>query len=270
MCRSLNVTNAATRKPRRSTLPVPHRCRWSVRRLSLSALILFGSVASAAAEPPRVSFRYDVVAALGKAGCNAGTCHGSPNGKNGFRLSLRGFDPDLDYAGLTRDLSARRVNREHPEESLMLLKPLAAVPHAGGRRLELSGRLYELLRDWIAAGMPDDPPDRSNLLRIEVLPPRRELRGEADRLQLAALAHFSDGQVRDVTDLAVFSSSDERVAEVSESGLVQRKGVGDAAILVRYLDQMATAQVTFLPDLDPTWPVPAPHNFIDELIFAKL
>src|SRR5437764_1548549 len=81
-----------------------------------------------------VSFRNDVMAVLSKAGCNAGTCHGNKNGKGGFKLSLRGQDPDIDYLTLTRDLAARRVNPIAPEESLILLKPTAEVPHEGGLR----------------------------------------------------------------------------------------------------------------------------------------
>src|SRR5438128_1677688 len=55
------------------------------------------------AKPEPVSFRHELIAALNVGGCNAGACHGTPSGKNGFRLSLRGYDPAADYLQLTRD-----------------------------------------------------------------------------------------------------------------------------------------------------------------------
>src|SRR5205085_5717743 len=135
------------------------------------------------------------VAVLVKAGCNAGTCHGSPNGKNGFRLSLRGNDPVADYLSLTRDVLARRVDPGQPEASLLLLKPLGQAPHGGGVRLAPSGRSYHLLHQWVAAGVPDDP-GQPALQKLEVFPAERELRGHADRQQLAVLGRFADGKTR--------------------------------------------------------------------------
>src|SRR6266436_1759815 len=93
-------------------------------------LLCASCLASAQFRPPApVSFRNDVMAVVSKAGCNAGTCHGNKNGKGGFKLSLRGQDPDIDYLTLTRDSSARRVNLIEPEESLLLLKPNSQVAH---------------------------------------------------------------------------------------------------------------------------------------------
>src|SRR5688572_32858751 len=101
-------------------------------------------------EASAVSFRNDVMAVLSKAGCNAGTCHGNKNGKGGFKLSLRGQDPDVDYLSLTHDLMARRVNRLQPEESLILLKPTGRIAHEGGARFDRESLEYGILRDWIA------------------------------------------------------------------------------------------------------------------------
>src|SRR5262249_38824712 len=148
--------------------------------------------------PPEVSFRRDVEAALTKAGCNAGTCHGSPTGKNGFRLSLRGSDPAFDWVSLTRNVLGRRVDRLRPESSLMLLKSLGQVPHGGGSRLEKSSRSYRLLHTWIAAGTPDHRSSRTHPDRLEILPRERELRGDADRQQLIVTARFADGSIADV------------------------------------------------------------------------
>ena len=53
---------------------------------------------------------------------NAGSCHGAARGKDGFRLSLFGFDPEGDYKRLTTEMIGRRVNLAIPQESLMLEK----------------------------------------------------------------------------------------------------------------------------------------------------
>src|SRR5947209_3238705 len=106
--------------------------------------------------PRGVSFRNDVMAVLSKSGCNAGACHGNKNGKGGFKLSLRGQDPDLDYDALTRDLFARRVDPLEPDRSLMLLKPTARIAHEGGQRFRTDSKEYHILRQWIEHGTPRD------------------------------------------------------------------------------------------------------------------
>src|SRR5262245_3527106 len=88
------------------------------------------------AAPESVSFRREVVPALTRSGCNAGACHGTPTGKNGFRLSLRGYDPQLDHHTLTREFAGRRTDRNDPDASLVLAKAAARTPHEGGRRLD--------------------------------------------------------------------------------------------------------------------------------------
>src|SRR5436189_3966637 len=110
-----------------------------------------------ASEAP-ISFRNDVMVVLSKAGCNAGQCHGNANGKAGFKLSLRGEDPEWDYQALTRDAFGRRTNPEDPDQSLLLLKPTAQIAHEGGQRFKKNSEEYKVLRDWITAGLPPDPP----------------------------------------------------------------------------------------------------------------
>jgi hypothetical protein len=222
------------------------------------------------AEP--VSFMYGTLVALTKHGCNSGACHGSPSGKGGFRLSLRAFDPALDQVTLIREDFGRRINPLDPDNSLLLLKPLMKVPHGGGLRLTRHDTAYQLLRDWIAAGGQLDPPGHPECVRIEVFPPTgRVLRLPNATQQLAVWAHFSDGSVKDVTPLAVYSSSDEAIAEVDGNGRVTGHDRGEVAILVRYLDFMETCYLTFLKDIDGfTWHAPPPHNYIDELVDAKL
>src|SRR5581483_3584088 len=105
---------------------------------------------------PGVSFRNEIMPVLAKAGCNLGTCHGNKYGKGGFKLSLRGQDPDVDYTTLTREMFARRINPMEPDQSLVLLKATTQVAHEGGLRFRKESTEYQLLRQWIAAGMPDD------------------------------------------------------------------------------------------------------------------
>ena len=140
-----------------------------------------------------VSFRNDVMAVLSKAGCNAGACHGNKSGKGGFKLSLRGQDPGVDYDTLTRDLFARRTNPLDPDQSLILLKPTAQVPHEGGLRFKKDSQEYDILRSWIEQGTPKDAGDAPVLQRLEVSPPEQVLVEPADRVQVHATAVFSDG-----------------------------------------------------------------------------
>lgn len=222
-------------------------------------------------QPQPVSFRLDVIAALNVGGCNAGACHGTPSGKNGFKLSLRGYHPAADYEQLTRDLLGRRIDRLAPERSLVLLKATGGVLHEGGTRFSRDSIAYQTLHAWMAEGLRNDldlPPD---IQRLEIIPGSRILHAPARRQQLAVLAHFADGSVRDVTRLTVFSTSDQNVAEVSGTGLVEFLKVGEVAILCRYLDHLHTVRLTYLePRPGFVWPNPPENNYVDRHVFARL
>ena len=220
------------------------------------------------AEP--VSFRNDVMAVLSRGGCNMGACHGNQNGKNGFKLSLRGEDPAFDLVALTRNMHGRRLNPLDPPSSLLLLKATASMPHEGGRRFSPSAPEYALLRRWIAAGARPDPPTAPTLRRLTVAPTERVLIEPAHALALHVEAEFSDGSTRDVSHLAVYEPSNE-VVEAGKEGLIRRQKFGEAAILVRYLDRQATVRVAFVPARPGfTWqPVPE-NNFVDRHVFARL
>ena len=123
------------------------------RPVFICILTLSATVAGFA-EP--VSFRNDVMAAISKAGCNLGTCHGNATGKGGFKLSLRGQDADFEFKALAREASGRRVNLFTPEQSLLLVKASNKIAHEGGKKIDSQGWEYQVLRDWIAAGMPRD------------------------------------------------------------------------------------------------------------------
>ncbi len=222
-------------------------------------------------KPHPVSFRHDVIAALNVGGCNAGACHGTPSGKNGFRLSLRGYDPASDYIQLTRDVLGRRTARLGPDSSLILQKALGKVPHEGGQRFAASSIPAQVLETWLAEGLNDDPANLPALKEIEVLPGGRVFNAPARWQQLAVLGHFADGSVRDVTRLTVFTSSDTAIADVTPSGLVEFSQSGEVAVLCRYLDQLQAVRFTYLePKSGFQWTEPPANNFVDTHVFAKL
>ena len=107
---------------------------------------------------------------LNKSGCTSGPCHGAAKGKNGFKLSLRGYDPQFDYEALLYDLSGRRFNRADPASSLMLAKPTQQVPHGGGMRFDIGSAYYKTIFNWIAQGVPFGDPAKDSVRRLEVEP----------------------------------------------------------------------------------------------------
>jgi hypothetical protein len=221
--------------------------------------------------PQPVSFRREMIAALSVGGCNQGACHGTPSGKNGFKLSLRGYDPAADYLQLTRDVFGRRTDRLNPESSLILLKALGKVPHEGGLRFRPDSTAAAIFKGWLREGLRDDPPTLAPLKGIEVLPGGRVLHSPARWQQLAVIAHFADGSSCDVTRLTVFSSSDPAIAGVTTRGLVEFEQPGEVAILCRYLDELTPIRLTYLELRKGfSWPNPPENNFIDHHVFAKL
>lgn len=221
--------------------------------------------------PTLVSFKNDTIAALSKSGCNMGACHGSPSGKAGFRLSLRGYDPALDIVTLRTEFYGRRTNSMDPANSLILTKPAMLVAHGGGRRLRIGDPSYSTLHDWIGEGMKLDADAIPDLVKVEVYPKKRVFQATGERQQLRVDAHFSDGSVRDVTALTVYSSSNESVATIGKTGLVEKEARGETAVLVRYLDKMSTSYITFLDDVKGfVWSNPPENTFVDTLINDKL
>jgi hypothetical protein len=222
-------------------------------------------------QPSPVSFKNGTLAALSKAGCNMGACHGSPSGKGGFRLSLRAYDPALDILTLRSEYYGRRANIVSPDESLLLRKPLMELAHGGGRRLKKNDMPHRILHDWIAEGLRLDAPAEPDVVKIQILPEGRVFQKDGTRQQLVVLAHFSDGSVRDVTPITCYSSSNESVAHVGDDGVVDKVSRGETAILARYLDKMATSYITFLEDVPGfAWNNPPEKNLIDTLVNAKL
>jgi hypothetical protein len=225
-----------------------------------------------ASAPYAPTFRNHVVPVLTRAGCNSGPCHGSLSGKNGFKLTLRGYDAELDYLTLTRQAAARRINKVEPARSLMLLKPTLAVAHGGGKRFAPRSPEYSVIADWIAAGTPAPADWDPSMIRLEVFPPAARLKA-GDEQPLVVRAHFSDGHAEDVTRWAKFSSNEGAVATVSEDGVAKVQGPGEAAVSAWYLSQIVTARITspFPNHIDPAVYARAPRaNFIDGLVLTKL
>jgi hypothetical protein len=224
---------------------------------------------STAAERP-VSFVNEIVPLLTKSGCNIGVCHAKAgNGQNGFQLSLLGFEPLEDYDHLVKEARGRRLFTAAPDQSLLLLKASGKRPHGGGVRLEESSAGYALLRKWIAQGAPFDSADAPKLVSFEVQPDHGTIQ-RGGQQQLKALAKYSDGSQRDITNMALYESNDRSMAAVDDHGLVKVQDLtGNAAVMVRYQGRVAVYSMS-IPLGAKVDQLPPSRNFIDEHLFANL
>lgn len=223
-------------------------------------------------QPHSWSFRNHVQSVLSKSGCNMGACHGALAGKGGFKLSLRGYDPDTDFRTLTRQARGRRVMPSDPGRSLILTKPSGAIPHKGGLRFEVDSLEYRVIAEWIAAGHPAPSDDDARLMQLEILPTASQQKKGASQ-QMLVRAHFSDGRVEDVTRWAKFTSANATVASVDDQGLVKITGYGEGAISAWYLSQnvIATVSSPYETPVDAAvFASSERSNFIDEHVLAKL
>jgi hypothetical protein len=220
-----------------------------------------------AAPDAPISFRADVMAVLSRAGCNSGPCHGNLNGKGGFKLSLRGESADADFLALTRDALGRRIVPIRAGESLLLAKATMALPHEGGQRFSPTSPEAGLLRRWIAEGAKLDA--TPGPVKLTVTPASAVLLHPQNRVTLRITATFPDGRIRDVTRLATFEPSTLTV-RIAPSGEVSGDP-GEVAVLVRYLDQRATARLAFVPARPGfVWQEQPENNYIDRHVLARL
>ena len=221
-------------------------------------------------EPP-ISFVRDIMPTISKIGCNAGTCHGAAKGKNGFKFSLRGYDPDFDYQSLIHDISGRRFNRAFPEQSLMLRKPTADVPHKGGQVIKPDSRNYRLFRQWIAEGVVSDVKSTKRVERLEVSPKSVEIAIPGMTQQMLVIAHYPDGETRDVTRDTIYTSSASEVATVTDDGFVTAVRRGETSILTRYEGAYGANAVIVMGDRSGfQWVETPEYNEIDTLVHNKL
>jgi hypothetical protein len=220
-----------------------------------------------------VNFANDIVPILSKAGCNAGSCHGKQSGQNGFKLSVFGFDSEFDYAALVSEARGRRVFPVDAEQSLVLLKAANRVPHGGGQKFPVGSTEYNRILRWIKQGTPRGRPDDPKVVEIRITPTERVL-AEQSQQQVIVTAVLSDGTLRDVTDESRYDTNDNVVADVDKHGLIQTtKVAGEAAIMTRYLEFVATCRVTVpfsstdnAQQLQAAWKSP---HFIDQHVASK-
>lgn len=216
------------------------------------------------------SFVRDVQPVLSKMGCNMGTCHGAKDGKAGFKLSLRGYDPIYDHRALTDDIGGRRFNRVAPDQSLMLLKATGSVPHVGGVRTEVDSPYYELVRQWIAAGVKLDL-SAPRVASIDIAPKDPIVPRAGMKQQITVTATYTDGSTRDVTREAFIESGNIEVISAEPSGMVTMLRRGEAPVLVRYEGAYAATTLIVMGDRSVfTWQQPPTNNYIDELVYKKL
>jgi len=226
-------------------------------------------VRNAKADQP-VSFVRDVQPVLSRLGCNAGTCHGAQAGKNGFKLSLRGYDAIFDYRALTDDLESRRINRAAPERSLLLLKTSGVVPHQGGVLTQPGEPNYEIIRRWVAQGAKLDL-ETVRVKGIEVFPKNPTLTRIGAKQQFAVVATYADGSTRDVTAESFIDSSNTEVVAADRGGVVAGIRRGEATMLARYEGAYAASTVVVLGDRAGfAWEQRPVQNWIDELVDRKL
>ena len=227
-------------------------------------------MAAFGAETP-VTFLRDVAPILNKVGCTSGTCHGAAKGKNGFKLSLRGYDPQFDYEALLYDLSGRRFNRADPGRSLMLAKPTQEVAHGGGQRFEKNSDYYKIIYNWISQGVPFGDPEKDSVTDLQVEPKEILMPRPGEAVTAKVIAKFKDGQTRDVTREANIESNTPDVAKVGTSADVKGERIGEATLLIRYQGKFAAVPVTIVnPKPGFAWKALAEYNYIDQKIDAKL
>lgn len=221
------------------------------------------------ADDPPINFPNQITPILSKQGCNTGGCHGKADGKNGFKLSLFGFEPAEDYEHLVKEGRGRRIFPAAPDRSLLLLKATNEVPHSGGTKLDKDSDNYRMILRWIRQGMPYGTDADPVVERIEVFPKARSMQSGSNQ-QLSVTAYYSDGTTTDVTRIAQYDVNEAAMAEVGDTGLVLTHDLtGDVAIMARFQNQVAVFRAT-IPLGMPVDNLPTANNDIDRVVFAKL
>ncbi len=244
---------------------------------SALALAVLLPAASRAADVPlptggaikEVDFERHVMGLLSKAGCNSGSCHGSFQGKNGFRLSLFGYDPAMDAAALTRDNLGRRVNILKPDESLILTKATGSMAHDGGMRFGRDSWMYMVLKEWIRTGA-NWTLGSGAITELRITPNDfAVLKGEKP-MQIVVTAKFADGSSEDITPFCDFKLSDDSIATISPTGLLTPFQPGDTGLTVLYRGSVQAIRVLVPAPGRGAYPRVPEVNAIDREVFAKL
>ena len=217
----------------------------------------------------KANYIRDVTPVLSKVGCNAGTCHGAKDGKNGFKLSLRGYDPIYDVRAFTDEIASRRVNLASPDNSLMLMKTTAAAPHTGGQVITPGGKYYRIIHNWIANGAKLDLKS-PRVKSISLSPENPVVQELGSRQQFRVVATYSDGTARDVTAESIIESGNADIASHDKRGLLKTLRRGEAPVLARFEGAYAATTLTAMGDRSGfVWKQPETWNKVDELTAAK-
>ncbi|MEK6236624.1 MAG: DUF1549 domain-containing protein, partial [Planctomycetales bacterium] len=216
----------------------------------------------------QVKFTRHAAPTFSRLGCNGGACHGAVQGKNGFRLSLFGADPQADYEQIVRGEAGRRINLLAPQRSLLLLKATARIPHGGGKRMNVGDAGYQILLRWIRDQARLDPAEKSRVVRLRVEPIERTIPpGESYQLQVQA--EFADGSTEDVTSLCSLRSLNPDVARLKDGKVIAVRP-GEASLLIKYRSETVVASVVAPRPSKEPFPNVQPKNYIDAFILGKL
>ncbi len=220
--------------------------------------------------PKPVSFRLDVMPVFFRAGCNSGGCHGAAAGKDGFHLSLFGYDAAGDYYRLTKQVPGRRVDLAVPAQSLLLLKATGMVPHSGGRRFKPDTEYYTTLLRWIQEGAQDDTANVPQVTGISFVPDKVVFAPKQKGRPLQVVAKYSDGTTRNVNPLALFLTNNKTTADIDEKGLVTPGTRGSTFVFARFARFTVGAEIIVLPPGKFNWPKLPENNYIDTVVDARL
>ncbi len=217
-----------------------------------------------------LSFEKDIVPILTRSGCNTGSCHGAARGKDGFMISLFGYDPNGDYHRVTREIGMRRINLAVPNESLLLTKAVGQVPHSGGKLFGQDSVYYAMILEWLRDGALADAEAPPKVATLDIFPPQAVIEGKDSTQRFIAVAQYDDGTTRDVTNLSAFMTNNETSAAIDQDGLVTAGARGEAFVMARFETKTVGRQVLVLPtDLQYEAPE-VTGNYIDQLVGKKL
>jgi hypothetical protein len=234
----------------------------------LAAPLFAATIPVGPQRPP--SFRLDVEPVFFRAGCNSGGCHGAASGKDGFHLSLFGYDPAGDYYRLTQQIVGRRIDLAVPPQSLLLLKATGMVPHTGGRRFKADSDYYNTLLRWVQSGAPDDSATVPQVTGISLVPDKVVFSGKDTNRHLQVVAAYSDGSTRVVNQLALYLTNNKNTADIDVDGNVTAGKRGDTFVFARFAKYTIGAEIIVLPPGKFKWPKIQSNNYIDDLVYAKL
>jgi hypothetical protein len=238
---------------------------------TLLAVLLLAPVLPSVTQAAEPSFVNDIVPIFTKSGCANSNCHGSIRGQAGFKLSLFGYEPELDYQAITKDSDGRRIDRKNPEQSLILRKPTFAIPHGGGERFKVGSLEYDAILEWIQSGAKYDNQGAPRLTKLRVTPEEILLTGLDSRAKLSVTGDYTDGATADLTRKVQYTPNDESVVEVTPAGEVVPRRAGETAIMVRTLGKAVAVRLAVVTQAPvANYPEVPRNNFIDEFVFSKL